>query len=314
MVANSILFAPQRATRVKRSVHTDTPFPPEEPAGENPPDGAIINYYLSGRSSSPIKLEIIDAAGKLVRKFSSGDKPLAVDMTRVNPPDYWVRPFQPLKNEPGMQRFVWDLTYPNPPAERYDLPISAVYHDTPFVPQGPYVLPGRYTVRLTADGRSFTQSLDVRMDPRVTTPAAGLRQQFDLSMEAYNGIIASTQMMTEVNRANEEIRKNLAAASGNAERSKSLETLQQKVRELTGGPRSVPGSVAQSTPVDQMPLGRLAASFTSMLDLLQEVDATPTTQAVRDIGALRAALARAQGNWSALRSQLQAAGVNIASE
>jgi len=63
-----------------------------------------------------------------------------------------------------------------------------------------------------------------------------------------------------------------------------------------------------------MPLGRLAASFTSMLDLLQEVDATPTTQAVRDIGALRAALARAQGNWSALRSQLQAAGVNIASE
>ena len=314
MVANSILFAPQRATRVKRSVHTDTPFPPEEPAGENPPDGAIINYYLSGRSSSPITLEIIDAAGKLVRKFSSDDKPLAVDMTRVNPPDYWVRPFQPLKNEPGMQRFVWDLTYPNPPAERYDLPISAVYHDTPFVPQGPYVLPGRYTVRLTVDGRSFTQPLIVRMDPRVTTSAAGLQQQFDLSMEAYNGIIASTQMMTEVNRANEEIRKNLAAASGNAERSKSLETLQQKVRELTGGPRSVPGSVAQSTPVDQMPLGRLAASFTSMLDLLQEVDATPTTQAVRDIGALRAALARAQGNWSALRSQLQAAGVNIASE
>jgi len=314
MAANSILFAPQRATRVKRSVHTDTPFPPEEPAGENPPDGAIINYYLSGRSSSPITLEIIDAAGRLVRKFSSDDKPLAVDMTRVNPPDYWVRPFQPLKNEPGMQRFVWDLTYPNPPAERYDLPISAVYHDTPFVPQGPYVLPGRYTVRLTVDGRSFTQPLIVRMDPRVTTSAAGLQQQFDLSMEAYNGIIASTQMMTEVNRANEEIRKNLAAASGNAERSKSLETLQQKVRELTGGPRSVPGSVAQSTPVDQMPLGRLAASFTSMLDLLQEVDATPTTQAVRDIGAVRAALARAQGNWSALRSQLQAAGVNIASE
>ena len=309
MAANNILFTPQRATRVRRSLHTDTPFPPEEPAGENPPDGAIINYYLKGRSSSPITLEILDAAGKVVRKFSSDDKPLAVDMTRVNPPDYWVRPFQPLKNESGMQRFVWDLMYPNPPADRYDLPISAVYRDTPFVPQGPYVLPGRYTVRLTVDGRSLTQPLDIRMDPRVSTPTAGLQQQFDLSMEAYNGIIDSTQMMMEVNRANEEIRKSLAAASGNAERSRSLQSLQEKIRELTAGPRPTQGSPAQATPVDHVPLGRLPASFTSMLDLLQEVDATPTTQAVRDLGSLRAALARSRSSWAALKPQLSAAGI-----
>ena len=147
------------------------------------------------------------------------------------------------------------------------------------------------------------------MDPRVSTPTAGLQQQFDLSMEVYNGIIDSTQMMMEVNRANEEIRKSLAAASGNAERSRSLQSLQEKIRELTAGPRPTQGAPTQATPVDHVPLGRLPASFTSMLDLLQEVDATPTTQAVRDMGSLRAALARSRSSWAALKPQLSAAGI-----
>ncbi len=135
------------------SLHTDTPFPPEEPAGQNPPDGAIINYYLKTASRTPIVLEIFDAFGKLVRRFASDDKPLAVDLSVINPPSYWIRPFQPLKNEPGMQRFTWDLLYPNPPSDRYDLPISAVVHDTPFVPQGPAVLPGNYTIKLDSTGK-----------------------------------------------------------------------------------------------------------------------------------------------------------------
>jgi photosystem II stability/assembly factor-like uncharacterized protein len=304
-----VLFAPQRATRVKRSFHTDTPIPPEEPAGQNPPDGAVINYYLRSPSSSPITLEIIDSAGKLVRKFSSDDKPLAVDMTRVNPPDYWVRPFQPLRNEAGMQRFVWDLMYPNPPSDRYDLPISAVYRDTPFVPQGPYVMPGNYTVRLTVNGRSFTQPLTVRIDPRVTTPLAGLQQQYALSMEAYNGIITTAEMMSEVNRASEVLRRAHDTATG--ERLRTLDALQQRVRELSGGGRSGPGGPTSSMPIDQMPLGRLSGSFSSMLDLLQDADVTPTTQAVRDMASLRAALSRAQANWNSLKPQLHAAGITF---
>ncbi len=143
---NAVLFAPQLATRVKRSLHTDTPFPPEEPAGQNPPDGAVINYYLKQPSKGPVVLEITDTAGKLVRRFASDDKPLDVNNSRINPPSYWIRPFQPLKNEAGMQRFTWDLLYPNPPSDGYDLPISAIYKDTPWVPQGPAVMPGQYTV------------------------------------------------------------------------------------------------------------------------------------------------------------------------
>ena len=168
---DAFLFAPQLATRVKRSVHTDTPFPPEEPAGQNPPDGAIINYYLKEPSRTPVVLEIYDAAGKLVRRFASDDKPLEMDAIKMRFPSYWVRSPQVLKNEAGMQRFAWDLLYPNPPADEYDLPISAVYKDTPLVPQGPAVLPGKYTVKLSVNGKALTQNLTVRMDPRVTTTA-----------------------------------------------------------------------------------------------------------------------------------------------
>ncbi len=89
--SDAYLFAPQLATRVKRSVHTDTPFPPEEPAGQNPPDGAILNYYLKEPSKTPVVLEITDSAGKLVRRFASDDKPLDVDINKLRHPTYWVQ-------------------------------------------------------------------------------------------------------------------------------------------------------------------------------------------------------------------------------
>ncbi len=286
----AVLFAPERATRVKRSVHTDTPFPPEEPAGQNPPDGAIINYYLKEPSKTPIVLEITDAAGKLVRRFASDDKPLAVDMTRVNPPDYWVRPFQPLKNEAGMQRFVWDLLYPNPPSDRYDLPISAIYKDTPFVPQGPAVLPGVYTLKLTVNGQAYTQKLNVRIDPRVTTSAAGLKEQFDLSLQAYDGIIRARNLTEEVNKRIAELEKSQPTSPELA-----------KLKAMVGGgqQRGVGGAAIA---VADFPLGRLAGAFTQLMDLLQDADVTPSSQAVAAAKDLQTAMAKAERSWAEIRS------------
>src|SRR5205085_1164658 len=100
--SDAFLFAPQVAYRVQRNVNTDTPLPPEEPAGQNPPDGAIINYYLKTNSTTPVVLEIFERGGKLVRRFRSDDQPEYVDEKELNVPLYWVRPPQVLPASSGM--------------------------------------------------------------------------------------------------------------------------------------------------------------------------------------------------------------------
>jgi photosystem II stability/assembly factor-like uncharacterized protein len=277
--SDSYLFAPQLATRIKRSVHTDTPFPPEEPAGQNPPDGAIINYVLKQKSATPITLEIFDGSNKLVRRFSSDDKPLEVDMTKVNPPDYWVRPFQPLKNEAGMQRFTWDLLYPNPPADRYDLPISAIYKDTPFTPQGVAVMPGKYTVKLTANGKTQTQILTVRIDPRITTSTLDLRQQFDLSMQAFEGVKQTYAMIEEAKKL-----------KGKVDAAK-LDLL-------------LNGTKPPTQNLSDLPLNRLNSAFVSLLDLLQDADVKPTSQAIKTAQDLQIALAKNRKLWGEITAEL----------
>jgi photosystem II stability/assembly factor-like uncharacterized protein len=184
--ANAYLFAPGIATRVRHNMNTDTPLPPDEPAGQNPPDGAILYYRLKTAPAGPVTIEILDSSQKLVRKFSSADTAEPVNPQELNIPTYWIRPSQPLTASVGMHRFVWDLHYPPPPAQRFSYPISAIYRDTPREPQGPAVMPGEYQVRLTVDGKSLMQPLAVRMDPRVKTPPADLQQQFDLSMRLVN--------------------------------------------------------------------------------------------------------------------------------
>lgn len=289
------LFTPQLATRVKRSVHTDTPFPPEEPAGQNPPDGAIINYYLRSKSPTPVVLEISDATGKLVRRFSSDDKPLDVDVNTLRFPTYWIRPPQILKNEAGMQRFVWDLKYPNPPAD-YDLPISAIYEDTPFVPQGPAVLPGKYTVKLTTGGWTQTQVLTVWMDPRIKTPALGLLSQFALSMQAYNRIQRTFELTAAVKKLSDDVAKMRSTATTDAQKSR-MDMIGQKIKLLTEGPQQRPGTPDS---VAELPLGRLAGAFASLLDLLQDADVAPSTQAVTASKDLQAALTKAESSWKVI--------------
>ena len=287
---NAVLFKPQLATRVKRSVHTDTPFPPEEPAGQNPPDGAIINYYLKAKSATPITLEILDSQNKLVRRFSSDDKPLDVDWKKINPPDYWARPFETLRNEPGMQRFNWNMMYPNPPSDSYDLPISAIVRDTPFVPEGPLVMPGMYTVKLTVNGRSYVQPLSIRMDPRVIriTTLTGLRQQFDLSLKAYEGIKRAHEMTVTIKQMQEGL--NNTTPPG-------LRWTPFQIAELMDGPKRSPG---QPVPLSDLPLGRLEDAFGRLLTVLQDADVAPSTQAVGASRELQEALAKAEAQFAKL--------------
>jgi photosystem II stability/assembly factor-like uncharacterized protein len=173
------LYAPQIAIRVRRSRWTDTPLPPEEPAGQNPPDGAILDYVLAAKATAPVTLEILDDKGSLVRRFASDDPPEPlVDPLVVA--QYWVRPARILPATPGMHRFIWDLRFPPPRATKHEYPISAIPGDTPREPLGPSVLPGTYTVKLTVDGKAFTRPLTVKLDPRVRMSTADLTAQLAL--------------------------------------------------------------------------------------------------------------------------------------
>jgi hypothetical protein len=157
------LFEPREVYRYPRNVNTDTPLPPEEPAGKNPPDGAILYYHL--KSSGAVTLEIADTNGTVVRRFSSDTQPPA-EPANLNIPAYWIRPFQPLSGTSGMHRFVWDLHgEPRQGSGRGEYPISAVVHDTPGA-QGEWMPPGVYLVKLNAAGQTLTQRLVVKPDPR----------------------------------------------------------------------------------------------------------------------------------------------------
>jgi photosystem II stability/assembly factor-like uncharacterized protein len=178
--ADAHLFRPSTALRVRWNNGTDTPLPPEEPAGQNPPDGAVIYYDLKSAASAPVTMEIFDSAKKLVRRYSSDDKPDPIDPA-LNVPTYWIRPSAIPATAAGLHRFVWDLCYPPPDSIDHDYPISAIYRDTPRSPMGVLAVPGEYSVKLTVNGKSYTQPLTVKMDPRVKTPLAGLQQQFALA-------------------------------------------------------------------------------------------------------------------------------------
>jgi hypothetical protein len=178
--APAYLFRPSPGWRFRANKYTDTPLPPDEPAAPNPPDGVVVSYWLAAPAKS-VTLEIIDTVpGETVRRYSSSDPPLAPVEGR-NIPDYWIRPSQQLSSAAGLHRFVWNVRYAPPAVDRFTYPIAAVAGQTPQVPQGMFVLPGTYQVRLTVDGRVYRQAVVIRLDPRVRTSVPELTLQFKLT-------------------------------------------------------------------------------------------------------------------------------------
>lgn len=184
-----ILYKPQTAYRVRWNMYPDTPVPQEEPAGENPPDGAVINYFLN-EEATDIRLDIFESTaaaqpGKLVRSYSNKDT--LYKIPDVNIPHYWIRPQKILSGSEGNHRFLWDMHY-TPLNVPPSYPISATYMNTAPDATSPWVMPGRYIARLTVDGKELFQSFDIKMDPRVKTGTKDLQLQHDLSLTCYNYI------------------------------------------------------------------------------------------------------------------------------
>ncbi|MGA3087169.1 MAG: glycoside hydrolase [Terriglobales bacterium] len=293
------LFSPSLTYRVRRDNNTDTPLPPEEPAGQNPPDGAMIDYWLSRTSTGAVTLEIVDASsGRTVRRFSNTDKPEIADAKEFNVPMYWVRPARTLSASPGMHRFVWDLTYPAPDVLTRDYPISAIYHDTPLYPLGAAALPGQYKVVLTVGGRSFTQTLDLKMDPRVKTSPEDLRRLFELDQRIAGALHQDYEALQQVRNLRSRL-KSLAAGS-EAIRRRAAE-LEAKAAPIEGGEGGY-GTRYLSTPEGRS-LARLNGGFSALLSALDTADDAPTTQQVSMFGELDKALQEQLSTWAELKEK-----------
>jgi photosystem II stability/assembly factor-like uncharacterized protein len=294
--ADAFLFQPQTAIRVRWDMNTDTPFPPDVAAGENPPDGAVIDYYLSSASSAPVTLEIKDSAGKTVRKYSSADKPDPID-PMLNIPTYWVRPPQTLSAAAGTHRFLWDMHYAPLTGVEAEYPIAAVPHNTAPQATSPWTMPGSYTVVLTVNGKSYSQPFTIKMDPRVKAPTAALAQQFKLSEQLYTRLRTLAPAVEQANDARKqlkEIRKKLSEGTLAA----AVDQMDQKIQAVVGGAPRRPGAGTEPPT-----LGMMRTRYLALLTVFQEADVAPSTQATAGAGELGKQLPPIMAQWEALKSK-----------
>jgi len=283
----AFLFSPPTATRIRWNMFSDTPLPPEEPTGENPPDGAILDYSLS-RGVSEVTLEVVADGGEVIRKYSSTDTPEWVDPITMPYPTYWIRPSQSLSTEPGHHRFVWDLRREPPRGARRQYSIAAVHKSTPSGPKGPFVHPGSYTIRLTVDGTVAERTLEVRLDPRVEISAEDLQLQTDTSMACYRSYLQAQELRERI----DETLKN------DAGRREEIATLRGS--DTPGDPDILYGSIYE-TPASEETVVGLQHKLLFLLNILQGADARPTQQALEAVQKLQDTLRALEQRWEALR-------------
>ena len=284
------LFKPATAMRVRWNTNTDTPIPPDEPAGQNPPDGAVIDYFLPSAASN-VKLEILDASGAVIRTYASSDQPEPVD-PNLAIPKYWVRPSKVLSAAAGMHRWLWDMHLQPAPTGRPNYAMQAVFRDTPPSPTSPWALPGNYSVRLTVDGQSLTQPLAVKMDPRVKTPADGLKQQFTLSKQLYDQIVAINAALAEVRAA----RQRLGGQGGDL--SPKIDAIAGREQQGFGGGGRFGGGNGPDT------LTSVRGSLSTLLGELQGADVAPTQAIVDAVNEKLPAAPAVLAKWNELKKQL----------
>jgi photosystem II stability/assembly factor-like uncharacterized protein len=293
------LYAPSPAYRLRTNQNRDTPPPPETPLGRNPPTGAVIHYWLAAHAKRPVELEIRDAAGRVVRRFSSADPADDVDVNRYFTAD-WLVPAPRISAEPGAHRFVWDLRYPRPKAVEYQYGIGASRSEgTPVVPSGPLVLPGDYRLTLLVDGKPYDAPLTIRPDPRVTVPAIELASAVEFHGELAAALERAWRGYAEVGAVRkvlESRRKALAADPTRAAVVAALAAFDAELQPLASGQGERSLSLAAASDA-------LAGIATDV----EGADRAPTAAQREAAGAMRERIAAATTRWQRLREHELAA-------
>jgi photosystem II stability/assembly factor-like uncharacterized protein len=298
-----ILYAPETALRWRWNRNTDTPLPPDFPAGKNPPDGAIVDYYLAANAQGPVTLEVLDSSGAVVRRYASTDKPLPMnELAAQHPiPMYWVRPARILSAEAGMHRFVWDLHSTPPQALEQEFPISAIVRDTPLYPLGARSLPGSYTVKLSVDGKSYTQPLTLKMDPRIHTLLDQLRKQYEMESGAVEGMNTSYESLEQVKSVREQVKELGKEARGKEKLAKNLDALDNECAQLEGAKQhSFYGVPSSGKPSENF--STLNQHFAAILAVADSADSAPTTQANAAFQELQASESELRQRWNSIRN------------
>ena len=292
LAAKAVLFPPSKAWRLSPNQNKDTPLPADEPRAQNPPSGAVIDYLLAHAprtEGDPVVLEIADADGKVVRTFRSGEPGKPPPASRYFTED-WIRAPAPLPAQAGHNRFVWDLRLPRPRALEYEFSIAAVPGaDLPELPQGIFVLPGEYRVRLTVDGKTLEQPLEVGADPRAHATPKALEEQLAFYRQVVLSLESSTDARIEIDAVASHLRELPTDAARKA--AADLEVFRKGASEDNLG---AVGGV----------LGALATD-------LEGSDAAPT-QPQRDVLAEygRRRLSAALEHWRAFRARLAEHGLD----
>ena len=258
----AVLYKPQNAYRVRWSMYSDTPLPQEEPAGQNPPDGAVIDYYLETKANN-ISLEILNTNGALIRKYT--DKDTLYTIPALNIPLYWIRPQQTLSANTGAHRFLWDLQYAPlniPPS----YPISATYMNTAPNETSPWVVPGIYTARLTVDGKVYTQSFEVKMDPRVRTSQADLEKIHQLAYLCYDGRKRCMEALSQIGMLHQQIKR------------LSSTTVPELLKQLNELDKSLSLLENPEPAGNNRGFNKMNGDFSGLFSIINESDFPPTLQ------------------------------------
>jgi photosystem II stability/assembly factor-like uncharacterized protein len=280
------LFKPSEAYRVRFNMFSDTPLPPEEPTGQNPPDGAIIDYYL-GSNTNKVELKIFDQKGIVVNSFSSDDLEEVLDTTKMQHPTYWKRPFQGLSGEKGHQRFIWNLRYKEPRGASRGYAIAAVQYNTESGPAGPFVAPGEYTIQLNVNGDITERSLTVKLDPRSELSNDALNLQSNLSMQCYTNY-ETLQVIRE------SIDKMLTAKS-----SRQDALLKFRGQGAPNDGDIIYGSIYESELENETIVG-LQSKLLYLLNVLQNADAKPTLKTQEASGILNKRVTEMASIWKSV--------------
>jgi photosystem II stability/assembly factor-like uncharacterized protein len=284
-VAKAFLYKPEPAIRVDNDAFLGTPLPPEEPQAKNPPDGAILDYYVPASGAQTVMLQLLNAQGKVLRHFSSAEK---AEIKRPLLPiaERWFPKPQELETTPGEHRFVWDLSAGSGGAS-----ITDVDEDDPGLPPGPCVPPGMYTVRLTVDGVTSDKPLQVTMDPRSSATTAVLDHQYALAMSIFETAVKARKAMAELQTVSTELNKLLSKDSNANE--KDRQTVQEGLKSLT----EIEGGDPDAPPEKQTGLAPATAGLGVALEIVESGDRQAPEQALTIFHQMAAASAADIARW-----------------